>query len=182
MASAPGRGQGVDGWDRTYAAARALPCGFRCSHNTGRLTRTHATGAIALPHESVIDDTGQVKNGFLPVYRASFLVDVLPGVVLLMSGYAAALPAFRIVRQSSRGRARTALAWICGFATGLLTMLLFSLALPLPHAAGSVSAKGIVGAFVGPFVGILYGRWLGPEKKKRRPLDVAHMAPRQPSA
>jgi len=112
------------------------------------------------------------------MYRASFVVNVLPGVVLIASGYAAASVAFRIVRQSSRGRARSALAWICGFAIGLLTMLLLPIALPAPQP--SVSAEGIVGAFVGPFIGILYGRWMRPEKKKRRPLDVAQMASRQP--
>jgi multisubunit Na+/H+ antiporter MnhB subunit len=112
------------------------------------------------------------------MYRASFVVNVLPGVVVVASGYAAAAVAFRIVRQSSRGRARSALAWICGFAIGLLTMLLVPIALPTPQPA--VSAEGIVGAFVGPFIGILYGRWVRPEKKKRRPLDVAHVAPRQP--
>ena len=112
------------------------------------------------------------------MYRTSFVVDVLPGVVLIASGYAAASVAFRIVRQSSRGRARSALAWISGFAIGLLTMLLLPIALPTSHP--SVSAEGIVGAFVGPFIGILYGRWMRPEKKKRRPLDVAQMASRQP--
>jgi membrane associated rhomboid family serine protease len=112
------------------------------------------------------------------MYRASFIVSVLPGVVLIASGYAAALVAFRIVRQSSRGRARSAMAWISGFAIGLFTMLLFPIALPTPHP--SVSAEGIVGAFVGPFIGILYGRWVRPEKKKRRPIDIAQMASRQP--
>jgi hypothetical protein len=114
------------------------------------------------------------------MYRASFVVDVLPGVVLIASGYAAASAAFRIVRQSSRGRARSAMAWISGFAMGLLTMLLLSIAVPTPHSSASVSAEGIVGAFVGPFIGILYGRWVRPEKKRRRPHDVAQMASRQP--
>jgi len=139
-----------------------------------------ASDALASPYESDIAATGQVESRFVPMYRASFVVDVLPGVVLIASGYVAAYVAFRIVRQSSRGRARSAMAWIFGFAIGLFTMLLLSVAIPTPHPSASVSAEGIVGAFAGPFIGILYGRWLGPEKKKRRPLDVAQMASRQP--
>src|SRR5215831_18253511 len=107
-----------------------------------------AIDALASPHESDISAIGQVKSRFVPMYRASFVVDVLPGVVLIASGYAAACVAFRIVRQSSRGRARSAMAWIFGFAVGLLTMLLFPIALSTAHS--SVSAEGIVGAFVGP--------------------------------
>jgi hypothetical protein len=117
-----------------------------------------------------------------PVDRASFPVDVFPGVVLIVSGYVAALPAFRIVRRSNRGRARSALAWICGFASGLVAALLCSVAIPMPHPSQSASAAGIVGAFTGPFIGILYGRWVRAErKKKRQPPEVVQMVSRQPS-
>ena len=115
------------------------------------------------------------------MYRASFVVEVLPGVVLIASGYCAAFAAFRIMRKSSRGRARSALAWVWGFAMGLLATLLLSIAAAARPGA-SVSAQGFLGAFVGPFIGILYGKWVRAEKKKRRrPLDVAQIAPRQPS-
>jgi hypothetical protein len=60
-------------------------------------------------------------------------------------------------------------------------MLLFCVAASAPNPGASVSAKGVFGAFVGPFIGILYGKWARPAKKKRRPPDIAQIASRQQS-
>jgi hypothetical protein len=116
------------------------------------------------------------------MFRAGFVADVVPGLVLVAASYLAALPAFRIVRQSSRGRARGAIAWMSGFFMGVIATMLLSVtigAIANPNAA--VSAGGLLGSFLGPFVGITYGKWLGPLRKKRRPADMWQSVPREPS-
>ena len=46
------------------------------------------------------------------MYRADFIAEVVPGLVLVAATYIAAVPAFRTMRQASRGRARDAMAWL----------------------------------------------------------------------
>jgi len=63
------------------------------------------------------------------MYRADFIAEVVPGIVLVAATYIAAVPAFRTVRQSSRGRARLAMAWISGSLFGLVATTLLSVAI-----------------------------------------------------
>ena len=122
---------------------------------------------------------GKCKNGFVSMYRTGFPADVLPGLMLIATAYTAALAAFRIVRQSGRGRARSAIAWIVGFGSGLLTLLVLSVAAATINLRGSVSGEGLLGSFVGPFIGIGHAKWLGPVKKKRRFPDAPQAAPQR---
>ena len=61
------------------------------------------------------------------MYRADFIAEVVPGLVLVAATYIAAVPAFRTVRRSSRGRARVAMAWLFGFLAGVVATTLLSL-------------------------------------------------------
>jgi len=113
------------------------------------------------------------------MYRADFIAEVVPGLVLVATTYIAAVPAFRTVRQSSRGRARLAMAWLSGSLFGLVATTLLSVA--IEEAAdpdASVAGFGLLGAFLGPFIGILHGKWLGPHKKRRRPPELGEGLPR----
>ena len=112
------------------------------------------------------------------MYRAGLIAEVVPGLVLVASSYLASLPAFRITRQSNRGRARGAMAWLCGFLTGVLaTVILTGTLDDVAAANASLSATGLLGAFVGPFVGIAHGKWLGPIKRRRRPAELREAGP-----
>ena len=77
------------------------------------------------------------------MYRAAFVAEVVPGLVLVASALIAALPAFRVVRQSARGRARGAMAWIFGFTLGVIaTMLLGHLTVEQNLIAGGATLAG----------------------------------------
>ena len=122
---------------------------------------------------------GQSHSCVANMYRADFVAEVVPGLVLVAATYIAAVPAFRTVRQSNRGRARGAMAWLSGFLFGLVATTLLSVA--IEEAAdpdASVAGFGLFGAFLGPFIGILHGKWLGPHKKRRRPPELGEGLPR----
>ena len=113
------------------------------------------------------------------MYRADFVTEVVPGLVLVATTFTAALPAFRVVRQARRGRARSAMAWIFGFLVGVVATMLFSITIAnVANLDAPVAGSGLLGAFFGPFIGIVHGKWLGPMKKRRRPLELSHGAPR----
>src|SRR5262245_26148653 len=131
------------------------------------IAQSQCSSPLHRPTNQTPTQQSKCKNGFASMYRAGFLADVLPGLTLIATGYTAALAAFRIVRQSSRGRARSALAWIAGFCAGLLTLLLLLIAAAAINIRGSVSGEGLLGAFVGPFIGLVHAKWVGPVKKKR---------------
>jgi hypothetical protein len=140
--------------------------------------------AQSLPLHCLTNQTstqqGKCKYGFASMYRAGFLADVLPGLTLIVTAYTAALVTFRVVRQTSRGRARSALAWIAGFGMGLLTQLLFSIAgQAASNFDGSVFGEGLLGAFIGPFIGMVHGKWAAPVRKKRY-FPRAPQSPPQP--
>jgi len=113
------------------------------------------------------------------MYRADFIAEVVPGIVLVAATYIAAVPAFRTVRQSSRGRARLAMAWLFGFLAGVTATMLLSLAIgQAADPDAPVTGCGLLGAFLGPFIGVLHGKWLGPHKKRRRPPELEEGLPR----
>jgi hypothetical protein len=112
------------------------------------------------------------------MYRADFVTEVVPGLVLVATTFTAALPAFRVVRQATRGRARSAMAWIFGFLVGVVATMLFSVTIGNVDSDAPVAGSGLLGAFFGPFVGIVHGKWLGPMKKRRRPLELSQGVPR----
>jgi|SRR6185295_7859820 hypothetical protein len=113
------------------------------------------------------------------MYRAAFVAEVVPGLILVASAFGAALPAFRVMRQSTGGRARSAMAWISGFLVGLMAATLLCVTLGNAADAGSpVAAGGLLGAFLGPFIGVARAKWLGPVKKKRRAPGVSEIIPR----
>lgn len=108
------------------------------------------------------------------MYRAGLLAEVVPGVVLIACAFLAALPAFRLLRLSASGRARSAVAWISGFLAGLAGAMLLSVTLgEFAGADGSLGASGLLGSFLGPFIGIVHAKLAGPVRKRRRTPDLS---------
>jgi hypothetical protein len=100
-------------------------------------------------------------------YWQSFLEATSPGLALALVALLAALPAYSLLRQSERGRARSAIAYLMGLATGLTAAVALSTLLGrLAHVA-MVGEAGLVGAFFAPFAGMLCAKWQGPIKLKR---------------
>ena len=86
-------------------------------------------------------------------------------------GVTAALPAFALTHRSRRGRVRSAVAFLSGFALGICSaVVLFQMlqALAVNMAFGSAA---LAGAFFGPFAGLMWGVWVrSGRKKNRRPI------------
>jgi hypothetical protein len=95
-------------------------------------------------------------------YWADFAADVFPGIALVLIGVASALPARSIVRHQRRGRARSAIGYLSGFALGLSVYILLSL------IVGTVGEHGLLAAFLGPFIGMAHAKWKRPRRRPRR--------------
>jgi hypothetical protein len=97
------------------------------------------------------------------------LFEVMPGVVLVWVCVAAAIPAYRILLISSRGRARSAIAYLIGFFTGIgTTMLLFMLIGVMAEDAPQIGSVGLLGALIGPLLGMARAKWLRATRRRSR--------------
>jgi hypothetical protein len=96
-----------------------------------------------------------------------FLAEIAPGLTLSLVGLLAAAPAYRLLRQSERGRARSAVAYLAGLITGLaLTIVLAALLKPVVRTT-MVPEAGLLSAFFAPFAGMLLAKWERPTKRNR---------------
>jgi hypothetical protein len=101
-------------------------------------------------------------------YWWHFLEETSPGVTLSLVGLLAALPAYTLLRQSGAGRARSAVAYLAGLITGLVsTIVLATLLGPLARTTMTAEA-GFLSAFFAPFAGMLRAKWQRPAKRSRR--------------
>ena len=109
----------------------------------------------------------------------TMFLDVVPGVVLVCVVVAAGIPAFLTLRESGRGRARGALAYLGGFFTGIITTITLFVLLnaAVTEAAPEIGAIGLLGSFWGPFVGMARAKWIRPQRKHvhrlRSPTGIA---------
>jgi hypothetical protein len=100
-------------------------------------------------------------------YWWRFLAEISPGLTLSLVGLLAAAVAYRLLRQSERGRARSAIAYLAGLITGLaLTMVLASLFKPVARTTIVVEA-GLLSAFFAPFAGMMVAKWERPARRTR---------------
>lgn len=107
----------------------------------------------------------------------SFVADVSPGVALALVGLVAAVPAYVLLRQSSRGRARSAVSYLCGLAAGLAATMFLAALLDTFTDADSLAAAGLLSSFVCPFLGMARAKWEGPRKKSRSVAIARSAAP-----
>jgi len=93
------------------------------------------------------------------MHNAYVASDLLPALAFWLVALLAAAPAFRIMRQGRRGRARSAIAYLAGFFLGLaLTVGLSLAAASLLTADSPVFNAGVTAAFLGPFTGLVHAK------------------------
>jgi predicted lysophospholipase L1 biosynthesis ABC-type transport system permease subunit len=110
-------------------------------------------------------------------YWWSFVASVSPGIALGVAGLLAAVPPYVLLRQPGRGRARSAVSYLCGLAAGLAaTALLAALLDPFTDVDALIGA-GLAGAFFCPFVGMARAKWAGPRKRPRGVAMARGVAP-----
>jgi hypothetical protein len=80
----------------------------------------------------------------------------------------AACPAHTLLRQYGRGRAREAIAYLAGLAAGLALTAALLFVFPVV-SAGRIAEAGLIGAFFGPFAGMLRAKWERPRRRAGRP-------------
>jgi hypothetical protein len=104
----------------------------------------------------------------VPSYWWSFVAETAPGVTLSIVGFVAAAPAYVLVRQSERGRARTAIAYLYGLSSGLLTTVLLSRLFCWFVEADAIVEPGVFSSFFFPFLGMARAKWERLRKRARR--------------
>jgi hypothetical protein len=109
-----------------------------------------------------------VESGVVNSQWWRFVAEVSPGLVLSLVGVVAALAAYALLRQSTRGRAREAIAYLSGLVAGLvLTLVLAAVFRPLARA-GAIAEAGLFASFFGPFAGMARAKWERPRRRARR--------------
>ena len=105
----------------------------------------------------------------MDTYWSSLAVEASPGLTMAFAAFLAALPPYALLRQSSRGRARSAVGYLSGFAAGLAVTVFVSVAILTFADRAAVLQAGVFGAFFGPFIGLVRAKWEGRRKPPKRP-------------
>jgi hypothetical protein len=137
-------------------------------HGGFELPKQLQLSLFGLPNH-VAKPQGKRIVGVMNSYYANLFVDVVPGLAVVSVALLAALPPYRVMCQSSHGRARGAIAYILGFFAGLAATFLI---------AGTVGAQasdhtpilagGLLASFFAPFGGMLRGRLRRPVRRQAR--------------
>ena len=94
--------------------------------------------------------------------------EAIPGIALVWVAVMAAIPADRIVGRSRRGRARSAIAYLTGFGAGLaMTLVLAGIVASMSEDCPEIATLGLLGSFLGPFMGIGRASWRRPARRNR---------------
>jgi hypothetical protein len=97
-----------------------------------------------------------------------FVAEISPGITLSLVGFLAAFMPYALLRQSGRGRAREAIAYLSGLAAGLaLTVVLAAVFRPVVRA-NIIAEAGLFASFFGPFAGMARAKWERPRRRARR--------------
>ena len=99
--------------------------------------------------------------------------EAIPGIALVWITVMAAMPADRIVGRSRHGRARSAIAYLTGFGAGLATTVaLGGIVASMSEDSAELGTLGLLGSFLGPFVGIGRASWRRPARRSRTSSDL----------
>lgn len=90
--------------------------------------------------------------------------------VFLIAAVLAAIPPYYLLRRTDEGRARTAIAYLAGFAIGLAAVGL------LPTRDVLLTQSALLAAFVGPFVGMARARYIRQRKLRNRERRRARLS------
>ena len=102
-------------------------------------------------------------------YWSSLVAETPPGLALVASTVLAGFVPYALLRATRHGRARTAIAYLSGLAIGLAVTVLLAVVTSPYRDPGTIIGPGLLGAFFGPFIGMLRAKWEGPAKKRRAP-------------
>lgn len=89
----------------------------------------------------------------------------------------AVVPPYVVLRRSHRGRARSAVSYLCGLAAGLAATVFLAALLDTFTDTDAVIAAGLLSSFVGPFLGLARAKWEGPRRKSRSVAIARSAAP-----
>jgi hypothetical protein len=96
-------------------------------------------------------------------------MEVVPAAAVVVAGLASAWPTYAIMLKAKTGRARSAIAYLLGFAAGLLATGVLAAATGVVAAAASeVAVAGLLAAFVAPFVGMVHAKLRAPPRRRPR--------------
>jgi hypothetical protein len=101
-------------------------------------------------------------------YVSNLVSDVSPGLALAFVAFLAAVPPYLALCQSARGRARSAVGYLMGLATGLAATVVSVVALRAHADAQAIIAAGFMASFFSPFAGMLRAKWRRKSKPARR--------------
>jgi threonine/homoserine/homoserine lactone efflux protein len=108
------------------------------------------------------------------MHSAYVASDLVPAVTFWLVAVLAAVPAFSVVRQGRRGRARSAIAYLAGFFLGLAaTVGLVALAAAsVITTEASFFNAGITAAFLGPFTGIVHAKLRRSARRRTKLVEA----------
>jgi hypothetical protein len=108
------------------------------------------------------------------MHNAYVASDLVPATAFWFVVVLAAWPAFSIVRQSGRGRARSAIAYLAGFSSGLAATVGLALALAtFVSTPIAMFNAGVAAAFLGPFTGIVHAKLRRAMRRRTHPRPQA---------
>jgi hypothetical protein len=105
------------------------------------------------------------------MYWSSLASETSPGLALVVAAVLASLASYSLLKHASRGRARSAIAYLSGLILGLSATIATTIALAPFADPATVVGPGVLGAFFGPFLGMVRAKWEGPPKRRRRSPD-----------
>ncbi len=103
------------------------------------------------------------------MYNSIPLSELPPAAVVVVVAIVSALPAYWTLRKGMPGRARSAVAYLVGFAAGLLATMALGAALePLVAAETPLAVVGMIASFIGPFLGMVHAKLAAPPRRRQR--------------
>lgn len=90
------------------------------------------------------------------------MISAMHMAVFLIAAVLSALPTYYLLRRTDEGRARGAIAYLMGFAIGLVAVML------LPTADVRLTQSALLAAFAGPFFGMARARYIRQRKLRVR--------------
>jgi hypothetical protein len=96
-------------------------------------------------------------------------MDVAPAAAVVAATLASAWPTYAIMLRAKSGRARSAIAYLLGFAAGLAGTAFMAAATVAAMADGTaVVGAGLLASFVAPLVGMVHAKLHGPPRRRSR--------------
>jgi predicted branched-subunit amino acid permease len=94
-------------------------------------------------------------------------MEVAPAAAVVVAAFAAAWPTYAIMLKARTGRARSAIAYLLGFAAGLFaTAVLATATGAVAAGASEVAVAGLLAAFIAPFVGMVHAKLSAPPRRR----------------